>query len=288
MGIVCPKPPVYPKPKPLRLPVRKRMTIALGMVASDGIVLAADSQETDGYFKDFALKINSAMTHTSIYSNVKSALAITGAGPAVHLDAISDEIIKQFHANQDTEIATFESHLKTAVAEFYKEHVVAIAPQIDREFRVIVGVQIEGRFSLWTSEATVVKKVIGLEAVGTGSPFAKMALSARYYGEPDIAVTALLSILAVNRAKEYDQYCGKSTSVICLKDNLAYSIPWYLVAEAEKLFMRYSGIEGSAFQYAIGRESGDEEQRPNKISLWLQELRKDFMQLTPKMLKDQP
>src|SRR5258708_636501 len=79
-----PKPLPRPRPKPERLGERKRMTIALGILASDGIVLAADTQETAGYFKGFALKIHSAMTKTNIHSNVNSALAITGSGHGVY------------------------------------------------------------------------------------------------------------------------------------------------------------------------------------------------------------
>lgn len=277
------------KPPVARLPVGKRMTVALGMLARDGIVLAADTQESDGYFKEFSLKIHYAMTHTSICSNVKSALVVTGAGPGVHLDAVSDELIKTFHSSQDTDIDTFESRLKISVAEFYKAHVMALAPDIDRDFRLIVGVQIEGQFALWTSETTVVKKIIGLEAVGTGAPFAKMALETRYVIEPDVAMVALLSILAINRAKEYDQFSGKSTSVVCLKDNLAYHVPWYLIAEAEKLFARYSGIEGSAFRFALGHNFlKTDDEHLEKMALWLKQLREDFMKLAPQMLKDQP
>lgn len=284
---LSPKPQKYPIPKPRRLPVRKRMTIALGMVASDGVVLAADTQEMEGYFKGFSLKIKTAMTHTSIQAKVKSALAVTGAGPSVHLDALADKTIKLFHANQHTEIDALESNLAVCVRDFYMMHVAALAPNIDREFRLIAAAQIGDSFALWTTEATVLKRSISLEAVGTGSPFAKMALESRYLCT-DVETAVLLSVLAVARAKEYDQDCGKGTQVVCLKDNLIYDVPWYLISEAEKLMNKYAGIEQSAFQYAIGVKSADENRRTSKISEWLQKLRTEFKQLASRMLEDQP
>ncbi|MFQ5662491.1 MAG: hypothetical protein ACE5HL_01495, partial [Terriglobia bacterium] len=212
------------------------MTIALGMLATDGIVLAADSQETEGYFKGFSLKINTAMTHMNIQAKVKSAIGITGAGPAVHLDAIGDKIIKLFHANQYTQINALESNLAECVRDFYLTHIAPLPPHIyeGRDFRLIAAAQIEGNFSLWTTDATVLKRGIGLEAVGTGSPFAKMALQSRYLCT-DTETAAFLAILAVARAKEYDQDCGKSTQIVCLKENLVHDVPWYLISEAEKL-----------------------------------------------------
>ena len=149
------------------------MTIALGMIASDGIVLAADTQETEGYFKGFSLKINTGMTHTDINAKVKSAIGITGAGPSIHLDAISDEIINRFHSHQHPEINSFQSDLADCVREFYLRHVAPLPRHTDRDFRLIAGVQIENTFALWTTDATVLKQVNAMEAVGTGSPLEK-------------------------------------------------------------------------------------------------------------------
>ena len=46
-----------PRPKPQRLPERKRMTICIGIVASDGVVIAADREESSGDFKNDTGKI---------------------------------------------------------------------------------------------------------------------------------------------------------------------------------------------------------------------------------------
>ena len=77
---------------------------------------------------------------------------------------------------------------------------------------------------------------------------------------------AMLAILGVMRAKDYDLSCGKSTTVRILKNNLAYDAPAYSIDEANKLFERYGGVETSAFLYAIGQASRNEVNRLGNVT----------------------
>src|ERR1035437_4161888 len=52
-----PKPHSFPRPNPVRLPERKRMTIAAGLTCQDGIVFGADTQETVGEMRGRVHKI---------------------------------------------------------------------------------------------------------------------------------------------------------------------------------------------------------------------------------------
>ncbi len=263
------------------------MTIALGILASDGVAIAADTQETDGYFKGFALKIHSAMTQTSIHSIVKSAVAVTGAGSAVYMDVLAGEILRRFRDNQDSDIAPFESHLRECIEEFHTKHVTPLPAHLAREVNLIVGAQIEGRHALWMTDVSTVHASPGFAAVGTGGSYARMAIE-RFAHNMNAESAALLSILGVHCAKEYDQYCGKATTVTFLKNNLAYDVPWYQIKEAEKLFGKYAGMEYSEFLYALGIRSGDDAQRPRKLSRTLRALRKDFVHLASQLLEHPP
>ena len=53
--MIAPRPPPF-EPKKTRLPVRKRMTICIGMLAEDGIVIAADTEESDTLLQAFVPK----------------------------------------------------------------------------------------------------------------------------------------------------------------------------------------------------------------------------------------
>jgi ATP-dependent protease HslVU (ClpYQ) peptidase subunit len=254
------------------------MTIALGILASDGIAVAADTQETAGYFKGFALKIHSAMTQSAFHSSVHSALAITGSGLGTYLDAIAGEIIKEFHKNQDSDVAIFESHLRERIEDFWDRHVANKPDHLARAFDLIIGAEIEGQRALWLTDGSVVKPSAGFESVGTGSPYARMAIQNRAHSM-DTEHAAILSILGVMQAKEHDQYCGKSTSVTFLKNNLSHTLRPHHVEAAETLFQRYASIEYSAFVHALGSELVDDPKRPRKLNQWLRGLRKNFSEL---------
>lgn len=280
-----PRPEPLPRPLPLQRPSeRKRMTIALGILASGGIAFAADTQETEGYFKGFALKIHSASAEDFGPAQVASAIAVTGAGSAVYLDVISDEIIRDFRRYQDSTILAFEQRLRNRVEEFHSKHVTPLPAHLARDISLIVGVQIEGQSGLWRTDVSAVKQSRGFEAVGTGHPYARMAIE-KHALTLNSETAAVLAVLGVEVAKRYDQDCGHETTVTFLKNNRAYHVPWYMVKEAEHLFEQYAGTEYSAFHYAIGTESYDEAQRPRKLMRSLRNLRREFTKLGEKFLK---
>src|SRR5208337_121977 len=70
-----PKPrPIFPRPKPERLPKRNRMTLAIGMQCKDGIVLAADTRVSyqDGSISDIT-KVQSIYTGNGVYAIAQSS-----------------------------------------------------------------------------------------------------------------------------------------------------------------------------------------------------------------------
>jgi ATP-dependent protease HslVU (ClpYQ) peptidase subunit len=281
-----PKPLTRPKPMPpKRITVGRRMTIALGVLASDGVVIAADAQETYGdYFKTFALKVHSAMTHSNIHSNVKSAVVVTGAGPGVYLDAVAHRIIHAFHQNQDTRIGDFEAHLEEFLKGFWAEHVTPLQPHTDRQFELIVGAEIEGQRGLWLTDGNLIRPSAGFEAAGTGRSYARMAVQ-RYAINLGAQSAALLAVLGVMQAREYDNYCGKGTSVTFIKENRTYTLPWFQIEEAEKLFRKYAGFDHSAFVHAVVSDQTEDPKRVQNLSRLLTEMRNEFTTLAAAFLE---
>jgi len=261
------------------------MTIALGILAGHGAVLAADSQETDGVgFKDFALKIKSTMAMTN--DPPRSAVAVTGCGPGLHLDAISREIIDLANSRTDWSRETFEPELKTCIRNFFVEHVTPLLPHIDNRFNLIVAAQFDGKSWLWSNDTTVVERRYPFEALGTGKNYAKTAIDSRILG-PTIEQAVLLAIHGVSEAKNFDQYCGKSTKIVCLFNNSAHHLPWYLVDPVEKFFDRYSGVEHSVFHYVLGHF--DEESQKNhvrKLASWHRKMRIEAVSLAADISKE--
>src|SRR5688500_20129682 len=79
-----------PKPLKKRTPEVKRMTIAVGIIASDGIVIAADTEESYGS----TAKISG--NKILLRSSADGDMAISGSGNAYYIDAVAQELEDEF------------------------------------------------------------------------------------------------------------------------------------------------------------------------------------------------
>jgi 20S proteasome alpha/beta subunit len=106
---MLPRPHFPPKPKPQRLPKRRAVTIGIGFHCRDGIVLAADQQQTvSGYYKLHSCKLGSLVyggtTILWTYSYLPNLVSVMRDGmfaklpsfpPELTLEQIADAISKQ-------------------------------------------------------------------------------------------------------------------------------------------------------------------------------------------------
>src|SRR5882762_5954259 len=84
----------YFKPKSLRPRKRRRVTIATGILCSDGVVLCADSLETFRYSKTYGPKIFELQLPQQPFKVV-----LTGAGDSVFIDALQDKMTSALSLN---------------------------------------------------------------------------------------------------------------------------------------------------------------------------------------------
>src|SRR5438105_931077 len=113
-----PRPHISPKPLPRRLPERKRMTIALGILAPDGVVIAADTQETYGlgWSKYEANKIVSLRKRDGV-----GAMAASGGGDAGYLDALHQDYLDEYQTGPHDD--ALQERLQNRLTTFYEHHV---------------------------------------------------------------------------------------------------------------------------------------------------------------------
>ncbi len=115
------------------------MTICLGMIAQDGIVIAADAEESDAYAKRSQQKIMTWHTMSSGGTHVPAGCVTTGAGDAGFIDAFTYDLTKTI--GQVKDIREFESHLKERLEEFYNKHVLPFSTvNSDFDFQMLIGV----------------------------------------------------------------------------------------------------------------------------------------------------
>ena len=225
------------------------MTIAIGVVASDGVVLAADSEETiPGYLKRDETKILVGMGREKIM------VAASGAGHAHYLDKVNSAITDIVMKGNKAELDEVERGIQEYLKQFYREHILPFAsyPAEERPdiSLVIAGASPEWGRALWTTSSNLVKRQTGYGAVGVGGFFATSMLS-RLYFPGDIASVSMLAAYVLFHVKETIPDCGKDTHLVCIGDKYR-ALPLYEMRALEETFRFYESVERDNFHYAVG------------------------------------
>src|SRR5438128_1271378 len=98
------------------------MTIALGLLATDSVVIAADSQET--YFGGRKTDVEKILTGFHLKAEAEDdagAIATSGAGESGYLDYIQEEIVAAFRDHPEETLPEFNNRLKGVMLDFYRD-----------------------------------------------------------------------------------------------------------------------------------------------------------------------
>ena len=250
---ILPKPRIIP-PKPLttkiqtpkRLPQSaKYMTIVFGILQSDCIVFAADTEETGALLKLSTPKLYS-------YSRDDGEnLVIGGAGSTFSVETIQQRLGKSFLADS----ASFEDVAGAIIKQFYDDHVVN---QPDEEFWLVFGgsFKIEEetyRHRLWISERGEVRDSNGIAAIGAGKEIARTLLkkSTVMSGLPDAELAAVHVLRLV---KEQAHYCGKESMVWTVSGPDVRMMGDRYLQRAEELSNQIDRLNALVFQGLFGND----------------------------------
>ena len=120
-----------PKPRPRM--VRKRMTLVIGTVCSDGLFFCADTEEgtTSGHKRHVSKLYPAGMD--------KWELVVATAGYGVLSDMAAKQIIGAALASSDTFILRHRDVIEDQVAALYKKYVQPYPAKDYREFKLIIG-----------------------------------------------------------------------------------------------------------------------------------------------------
>lgn len=255
-----------------------RMTIALGVLCSDGIVLAADSEESTGYaggVKTSSVKIATGISGAPIGYQVSAA--ISGAGRARYLDSAKDCLIMPVLGTYADNYDAVKASIDGSLGEFYAKHVIPFAslPDHDRpEISLIIARQCAGQLSLWTTDKNTVQRCFKYGAVGAGAAYATLLLS-RYIYPLNIAQGKMVAAHTIFRVKEAIEGCGKRTDILSLRGGQAQYMPLRDVERLEQLFEEWANVEAGLFHYVMGHE-GLEPNSSKRVASWLKSMRKDL------------
>jgi hypothetical protein len=259
------------------------MTICLGVLAGDGLIIAADTEETDGFLKTNQQKISvSVNIHLIASVNAKkhtkgkvgvppvATCAIAGAGNAGYLDSITPLLAKDFGDGKKSVEASQGDAGKT-VRTFFREHVIPFAayPLLERpDFAMLIGTtQTGGPNILLASEKTVLRQCAPYAAVGVGATFAMLLLK-RLWPQAwvDKKSATLIVAYIMFLVKESVENCGKFTDIVVLHDGTRHYLPWQVGRELETMFLRYWRLEADAMLSLFGMSPRHQQQSVRHVT----------------------
>jgi len=205
------------------------MTICIGMVCSDGVVIAADTNESDTYFKRSTSKIYTGIggVHLSLPPDGSTPLppssvcAIAGAGEGGYCDALSEKLLNVFLDPKPTKnLQDIQSDFEKCLIKFYSDHITTFAeyPFQDRpDLAMLIGLYANWQTTLLVTDKSTVRRAVPYQAVGVGQTFA-MNLMDNLWRNATIEETEILANYIIFATKESIEGCGKFTSVISLRN----------------------------------------------------------------------
>jgi hypothetical protein len=229
------------------------MTIALGIVASDGVILAADTQETyAGLFKLDQGKILAA-AGTPLEKQV-GGFGVTGAGSSVHLDSISQELCSAYLDAKSREPDVVHTLVKGRVSNFYREHIVPCSqlPEYERpSMQLLVGFHSGNWNRLWTTDKSVVR-LCRYGAVGIGAAHANHMLSRLCPETMDVTRAVALAAYVLYYVKRHVDGCGNQSQIAVMANNRTGTFPPERVDVMEEQFGLFADTEKQLVHYALG------------------------------------
>jgi 20S proteasome alpha/beta subunit len=235
------------------------MTIALGIIASDGIVVAADTQVTvQNYWKGSEAKIVPVQRTDS--EGRTGACAISGAGSnTTYLAALADDLRHSFQDSDHSRfVETLETTFEDALKRFHTDHVFPLHDPPALE--MIIACQRKGRMALWHTDRSTIVSEKPWATAGVGGPTAYTMLYRLFNGvSGDTASEILKAVFVVGAVKDSVDGCGKFTTVMYIQDDAISQLPGSLVNEIESLYHTYANqYEPIVLQrlFGVNDESG--------------------------------
>jgi 20S proteasome alpha/beta subunit len=257
------------------------MTIAMGIRASDGIVIAADREEGDGYLTNERGKI----LQTFRGRNPVGWIGIAGAGDGPAIDEVTKLLTDAFCADAERSADELKAALCNEHRAYYKKTILPFArhSQLERpDYSLLIGcLEGGGGKSLFFTSRLSFNESNDYEAISVGATVANNWLG-RLYDYMPVSRAIRLAAYVVYQVKNSVSGCGLGTDIIGLKrDEVLARVNPDLIRRWEAAFRYYPSLERNIFSYCIGvkPESSLLRTKPDleSIKLSIEKIRQSLM-----------
>jgi hypothetical protein len=230
------------------------MTIAIGLMYGEGIVLGSDTEEVvSGYLKR---PHNKAMFR----EGPGGSLVVIGAGNAGYVDSFVNGLL-DYRAHYPEDLEPF---LSTRLCEFYAAHVLPFAsyPAHERpEIELLMASAGKDRTpQLWATEKTALRPAWDWEAIGIGAMYARSLLANLKLERRSVGATLaqLVVAYAIFKVKDLIDGCGRLTTIQHLgaAGRVEY-VDAGRIEAWERQFARIERASVTSLLFALGDEADD-------------------------------
>ncbi len=267
------------------------MSIAIALLASDGIIIASDSQITIGDSKIDAGKWRALFTSDPYQEpdgqwrvRDRGSCIVAGAGqPDGYVYSAAESIISTFAENKTRIGDELKTAFERTLSDFHAMHVVPYLPLAAHErpgVDLLIAYGRNNTTGAWFNDYSVLTHVSFFRAVGIAKAQATTMLETLYRVPLlDTAASALLASLVVYRIKSSNIYCGNSTDIMCILGDGFLWVERKQNEQWESLWKQYGRtIEAANFRGLLGAPLEDE---TNKAK----DLRNEFEKVTGQFRK---
>lgn len=252
-----------PRPKPERLPRRKAVTIAAGLLCDDGVVICADTEETITEERKYKTdKITVAQEYVSenmvlryIFPAVQSvvpqvrekklqwSIAITGAGHSdwvqAYIQGMTRDVFPKI--SEKPTCGAFESLLKDHTQCFFDKYLKGYAENSEQRPQacMIIALSFGGmEGAMYRTNANVVIRGEWHPhiSVGIGAPLFQHLADDLIKSSYSMKQNAAIATYIMNRVKTDVPSCGGNTHIVMIgQDGTVETIPTRRIKELEIL-----------------------------------------------------
>lgn len=249
------------------------MTIALGLLAADGMVFATDTEESWGEHADIktaTTKMLSGMVARD--ERTGCSFAVAGAGNSDLLQSVKLELVDNVMCHKEWSYETAGTLTEEYLLRFYRRHVRPYWPHIE-DFQLLIGVSHADQVNaLWgTTQATLRPCMFGYEAIGAGRPYATALLSRLHHTTLGLSSASLLAVYAILCVKELIGGCGKATRLVTLSGLTVNQVDPKKIDEVERILKRWFALDSYMLDYVFSH--GDD---PKHIMTTARSLRSEL------------
>ncbi|MGA2214191.1 MAG: hypothetical protein ABSH31_13025 [Bryobacteraceae bacterium] len=219
------------------------MTIALGAMCLDGVVLAVDLQHTTDIVKTAGQKLfvltpsyRPELNYSVIVAGARNADSVRKAVETM------EETVSDRFSGRTPALKELKKALQDSLEIVFREHIDFAPPEerADLHFDLLIAIRIASSCHLFRTNRTMLIQEKSTACIGIGLYFANYAAEEFLVRNPTVEIAAQVATYIISRASTYIEGIGKGADIHVLRsDGRHYS---FMKPERESVEQRFEKL----------------------------------------------